>query len=341
MALPIRFADNTTRDLAHATHREWLETNGLGGWSSSTLCMAHTRRYHGLLVVAQHPPVGRVVLLSHLDERLSIGEDRLELGCHLFPGATHPQGHTHISSFALTPSPTFTYSNRDLSLRKQIIMLYGEHSLVIRYELMRAASPVHMELQPFFAGRDYHHLMQANDGVQREAQFGEDILSYAPYSDLPTTYIHAPNARYAAAPDWYYNFIYPREEERGLDASEDLFTPGQLSVTLAVGQPLHVLVSTEDPSGRNPERLLADELTRREQVVLPAAVAQEPVLSQLSGSSGSVPRATRQRPPHNSGWLSLVHGLGTRYYDRAAWHLPGLGSIFRGAPYFSRLHGAR
>ncbi|MEC7228296.1 MAG: glycogen debranching enzyme N-terminal domain-containing protein, partial [Candidatus Latescibacterota bacterium] len=53
MALPIRFADNTTRDLAHATHREWLETNGLGGWSSSTLCMAHTRRYHGLLVVAQ------------------------------------------------------------------------------------------------------------------------------------------------------------------------------------------------------------------------------------------------------------------------------------------------
>ena len=282
MALPIRFADNTTRDLAHATHREWLETNGLGGWSSSTLCMAHTRRYHGLLVVAQHPPVGRVVLLSHLDERLSIGEDRLELGCHLFPGATHPQGHTHISSFALTPSPTFTYSNRDLSLRKQIIMLYGEHSLVIRYELTRAASPVHMELQPFFAGRDYHHLMQANDGVQREAQFGEDILSYAPYSDLPTTYVHAPNARYAAAPDWYYNFIYPREEERGLDASEDLFTPGQLSVTLAVGQPLHVLVSTEDPSGRNPERLLADELTRREQVVLPAAVAQEPVLSQLA-----------------------------------------------------------
>ena len=282
MALPIRFADNTTRDLAHATHREWLETNGLGGWSSSTLCMAHTRRYHGLLVVAQHPPVGRVVLLSHLDERLSIGEDRLELGCHLFPGATHPQGHTHISSFALTPSPTFTYSNRDLSLRKQIIMLYGEHSLVIRYELMRAASPVHMELQPFFAGRDYHHLMQANDGVQREAQFGEDILSYAPYSDLPTTYIHAPNARYAAAPDWYYNFIYPREEERGLDASEDLFTPGQLSVTLAVGQPLDVLVSTEDPSGRNPERLLADELTRREQVALPAAVAQEPVLSQLA-----------------------------------------------------------
>mgnify|MGYP001166878550 FL=1 len=282
MALPIRFADDTTRDLAHATHREWLETNGLGGWSSSTLCMAHTRRYHGLLVVAQHPPVGRVVLLSHLDERLSIGEDRLELGCHLFPGATHPQGHMHISSFALTPSPTFTYSNRDLSLRKQIIMLYGEHSLVIRYELMHAASPVHMELQPFFAGRDYHHLMQANDGVQREALFKEDLFSYAPYSDLPTTYIHAPNARYAAAPDWYYNFIYPREEERGLDASEDLFTPGRFSVTLKVGQPLHVLVSTEDPSGRNPERLLANELTRREQIVLPATVAQEPILSQLA-----------------------------------------------------------
>ena len=100
MALPIRFANDTTRDLAHATHREWLETNGLGGWSSSTLCMAHTRRYHGLLVVAQHPPVGRVVLLSHLDERLSIGKTGSSWAATSFQV---PPIHRAIRTYRLLP----------------------------------------------------------------------------------------------------------------------------------------------------------------------------------------------------------------------------------------------
>ena len=65
--------------------REWLETNGLGGWSSSTVSGAHTRRYHGLLVVATCPPVGRVVLLSRLDETLVLPTARVELSCSIFP----------------------------------------------------------------------------------------------------------------------------------------------------------------------------------------------------------------------------------------------------------------
>ncbi len=282
MSLPISFREDVTRDIARAASREWLETNGLGGWSSSTICMAHTRRYHGLLVVAQHPPVGRIVLLSHLDETLSVEGNDLALGCHFFPGATHPQGHLSLSSFDLTPSPTFVYTSEGLSLRKQIAMLYGEHSLVVRYELLSAPAPMRMKLQPFFAGRDYHHLMSANSGVQNEGRFADDLLAYAPYADLPTTYIHLPQARYAAEPDWYYNYMYPREEERGLDASEDLFTPGTLAATLRVGQPLYVLISTDDPRGRDAEVLFADEMVRRTRVVLPAPIAKKPHLAQLA-----------------------------------------------------------
>ncbi len=282
MTLPIRFADNTLRDLARASNREWIETNGLGGWASSSICMAHTRRYHGLLVVAQHPPVDRVVLLSHLDETLAFDDDRLALGCHFFPGATHPQGHLHLSSFALAPSPTFTYASSNISLRKQIVMPHGTHHVIVRYELLRAPGPVRMELQPFFAGRDYHHLMSANSGVQLQADAVGDLFSYAPYPQLPTTYIHLPNARYTASPDWYYNFVYPREEERGLDASEDLFTPGALAVTLAVGQPLYVHISADAPPNGEAEELFTDELARRASILLPMSIERQPNLKQLA-----------------------------------------------------------
>ena len=68
--MTLSFDSTFTRDFTRAISREWLETNGLGGWASSTICGAHTRRYHGLLVIATHPPVGRNVLLSRLDETL-------------------------------------------------------------------------------------------------------------------------------------------------------------------------------------------------------------------------------------------------------------------------------
>lgn len=282
MPLSIHFDDTITRDFARASSREWLESNGLGGWASSTLCMAHTRRYHGLLVVAQRPPVDRVVLLSHLDETLLLDHDRLELGCHLFPGAVSPQGHLHLSSFALDPFPTFTYASSEITLRKTVAMLGGEHTLAITYELLRAPGSIPMELRPFFAGRDYHHLMQANDGVCRTAHFSGDTFAYASYENLPTTYIQIPGGRYSAAPDWYYNFLYPREEERGLDASEDLFTPGILGCTLQPGKKLGLIVSTEKTAGRDAIALLEQEQRRRTQVNVPVALTADPLLHRLA-----------------------------------------------------------
>ncbi len=277
----IRFDSTLTRDLAHATSREWLESNGLGGWSSSTISGAHTRRYHGLLVVATHPPVGRVVLLSHLDETLVFDHNRLELGCGIFPGAVHPQGHQSLHSFALSPVPTWTYANSDFTLHKRLAMLDGEHTVVVCYELERAPGPMYLELRPFFAGRDYHYLMQANDGVAQTADFAAETLSYRPYPDQPTAHINAAAANWQAAPDWHYNFQYPREEERGLDTSEDLFAPGHLSIRLEPGSTLGVAISIA-PCDRDPVALLEAEITRRQNISRPAAIAADPLLSQLA-----------------------------------------------------------
>ena len=89
----IRSAEWPGTDLDSALRREWLETNGLGGFASSTILGLNTRRYHGLLTAATHPPVGRVVLLSKLEETLTLHGERFDLCCNEYPGVVYPQGH--------------------------------------------------------------------------------------------------------------------------------------------------------------------------------------------------------------------------------------------------------
>jgi predicted glycogen debranching enzyme len=105
--MPISFDATVTHDFENAANREWLEANGLGGWASGTIAGCHTRRYHGLLVAATRPPVGRMVLLSKLAETVVSGEERFELDTNCYAGAVNPRGYESLQSFALDPMPTF------------------------------------------------------------------------------------------------------------------------------------------------------------------------------------------------------------------------------------------
>src|SRR5512136_1581582 len=99
----LRFGTDVCGNLEIAQGKEWLETNGLGGFASSTIVGMNTRRYHGLLVAATKPPVGRMVLLSKLEETVVIGDQTFELGANSYPGATHPQGFRWLKEFRLDP----------------------------------------------------------------------------------------------------------------------------------------------------------------------------------------------------------------------------------------------
>src|SRR6266567_6271107 len=129
----IQFDKSICGDLQAATRREWLETNGIGGFASSTIAGLNTRRYHGLLTAATKPPVGRVVLLSKLEETLVIGERRYELSANQYPGVVHPQGYQYLKGFRLDPFPVFTYEVEGVKVEKLTFMVYGENSTVIRY----------------------------------------------------------------------------------------------------------------------------------------------------------------------------------------------------------------
>ena len=105
----ISFGLEICPNLEAATQREWLETNGLGGFASSTLIGLNTRCYHGLLTAALPSPVGRYVLLSKLEETLIVHGERFELSANQDVGALHPQGYRYLTRFRLDPFPVFTY----------------------------------------------------------------------------------------------------------------------------------------------------------------------------------------------------------------------------------------
>jgi predicted glycogen debranching enzyme len=245
------------------SRREWLEANGLGGWASGTISGAHTRRYHGLLIAATQPPVGRMVLLSKLAETLAVGERRIELDANAYPGTVHPRGFEHLAEFAMTPLPVFTYAAEGVRLRKTVAAVHGENTTVVSYELLEAPGPVTLELRPLIAYRDYHALRQAGAIGFANASFDGGLFRARPYPDTPELLLAVPGARFEAKPDWYYRFEYALERERGLPALEDLFCHGVFHKTMEPGERFGVIASIEAETGRDPFELIERQKARR------------------------------------------------------------------------------
>jgi predicted glycogen debranching enzyme len=246
---------------------EWLESNGVGGWASSTVLGAHTRRYHGLLVTATRPPVGRMVLLSKLDETLHISGKSFPLGCSVYHNTIHPEGYRHLDSFEKDLFPVFTYKAGGVTLRKTVAGVWGQNTTVVLYDVLEAPGVLDLELRPFVASRDYHHLMQANNAVRTGGEFRSSLFRAQPYDGGPRLFLRIPGASFRPQPDWYYRFEYAREAERGLDCHEDLFTYGTFSVQARKGDRIEVTVATEEPSSASASELVCLERQRRERLL--------------------------------------------------------------------------
>src|SRR6266581_155984 len=190
----IQFERATCSDLDAALGREWLETNGLGGFASSTIIGLNTRRYHGLLVAATKPPVGRFLLLSKLEETLFIDGQPFELSANRYPGVVHPQGFRYLKQFRLDPFPAFTYEVDGIEIEKTVFMIQGENSTVVQYELKkntRSEPPksLQLEIRPLIAFRDYHSTTHANGALNPAVEEGPEWAAVAPYQGLPRLYL--------------------------------------------------------------------------------------------------------------------------------------------------------
>ena len=245
----IQFTKETCLNLDDALPREWLETNGIGGYASSTIVGLNTRRYHGLLVAALKPPVERFVLLSKLEETLMIDGEPFELSANRYPGVIHPQGFRYLTQFRLDPFPIFTYYVEGIQIEKSVFMVYGENTTAIQYIVVKdnlAERPriVSLEVRPLIAFRDYHSTTHENQAINGSIaqQAGQIVVS--PYQALPGLFLSHNASEVRKTGDWYRNFEYDVERERGLDFLEDLFNPLTLSFDLKLGDHATIIAST-------------------------------------------------------------------------------------------------
>jgi predicted glycogen debranching enzyme len=208
--------------------REWLETNGLGGYAMSTVTGENTRRYHGLLVAATRPPVGRMVLLSKLEETLLVDGRRIDLSTNRFPGTRHPEGFRFLKAFRLEPFPTWVFEASGAVLERTLFMVHGENTVCVTWRLVKGEGPVDLEVRPLVAFRDFHALTHENADLDRTTAIEGSGIRIAPYKGLPALFF-AHDGQAEPAGDWYRFFEYEREKERGFDFQEDLWHPFSLS----------------------------------------------------------------------------------------------------------------
>ncbi|HRH60064.1 MAG TPA: amylo-alpha-1,6-glucosidase [Chitinophagaceae bacterium] len=249
---------------------EWLETNGLGGWASSSVIGCHTRRYHGLLVAATKPPAERMNLLSKLDETIIIGDDKYELSCNQYKAnAIHPQGYNYLQSFSKNLFPEWSYEAGNVHLKKTIAMLHDENTTLVIYEVLKAPAAFTLELLPLIAAKGYHSLQHASTNIWWDVQFENGIFHNQPFENAPDIFISVPGSLYQHNPCWFKDFNYAVEIYRGQDFEEDLFNHGRISVVLKEGDTIGIIISTQNPAGRNAIELFEQEKQRRLAIIQP------------------------------------------------------------------------
>lgn len=250
-------------NLEKALNLEWLETNGLGGYASSTILNCNTRKYHGLLVANLKIPQGRHVLLSWLEDSISMRENKFFLSCCQYPGFFHPQGKHFLKEFRLDYSPQFTYEMNGIRLHKAIMMVHGEDRVLIRYDVEHCPFPGVLRLKPFFAYRGYHALAKQNMFLHTKTCKIVNGFGMQPYDGMPPIFIQINGkSKFYPSPVWYNNFEYLVEKERGFDWREDLFLPGIFEIPVKKGSTV-IISASLDIYHEKLEKIWAAERTRR------------------------------------------------------------------------------
>ncbi|MBG0775179.1 MAG: glycogen debranching enzyme N-terminal domain-containing protein [Desulfovibrionaceae bacterium] len=275
-----------------ALRAEWLDTNGLGGYASSTILGCHTRKYHGLLVAALDNPKGRFVLLSKLEEVLVIDGREFHLSTNKYPGVFHPTGHKYVQEVEQDLWVSKLFRIGDVLLRKSVLMVQGENTVLVCYELLqgparrpapRSAPPaqkaptrtpvttawpepehgITLQLAPLLAFRSIHALTRENMALRPKTFPERNGCKIEPYEGLPPLHMGT-NRRsmFYPGPKWYKNFEYLKELRRGFPHQEDLFCPGVFELHLEKGKPV-VFGASVAPLGQL-ERKRKTEIARRE-----------------------------------------------------------------------------
>jgi len=263
---PITFPKEICQDFSRACRKEWLETNGRGGYSASTIALANTSRHHGLLVGAVEPPFRPHVFLSSLEDALEIEGRKFFLSNHFYPGSVFPKGYEYLIEFRQDPFPTFVYEIGDAWLEKTIFLVHGEDTVVILYRLLSSDVPVKLLVRPLTAFRECDVLTGENPKLDPGLRTSKGEIVFQPYQSLPALFFNHNAVIVDKESYWYKNFEYAAEEIEEKGFREDLFSPFSLLYSFSATNEVFLVASTRSAQGMNLDEIFRREMERREKI---------------------------------------------------------------------------
>lgn len=328
----VSFGRAICSDLSQSTQCEWLITNGTGSYGCGTLSGILTRCYHGLLIAALKPPLGRTLLLTKLDETVQYQSIHYPLSCDRWSGGTTTgHGYRNLESFHLEgTTPTWSYACADALLEKRIWMQPGENTTYIRYTLRRASGPLSLSIKAIVNYRDHHSTTQSeNEGKpwQFQTQSHPRGLKVQAFDQATPFYLLTSKGQLMPANKWYQHYFLTTEKYRGLSHLDDNCHAATLRTTLSAGESVTVVASTQPTPNLNGE----NALSIRQQY-------ENSLLQAFSSSLPSTPSSPHPLtpPPHPTNpWIEqLVLAADQFIVDRTTPETPNGKTVIAGYPWF-------
>ena len=262
----IRFEKSLMTNLEETLPKELLRTNRSGAYACSSILDCNTRKYHGLLVL----PIPEIdddnhVLLSALDVSVVQHGAVFNLGVHKYRGNTYsPNGHKYIREFNCDKVPTTLYRVGGVLLKKEVVFQHFEDRILIRYTLEDAHSATTLRFKPFLAFRSVREFTHENTVASREYHEVENGIKTCMYAGYPDLFMQfSKKNTFVFEPNWYRGLEYPKEQERGYDANEDLYVPGYFEMNIKKGESIVFSASIKEFTTKGLCQLFEDEVNER------------------------------------------------------------------------------
>lgn len=267
MAL-LKFNKSELVNLSYSLKREIILANRTGAYCNTSIVSCNTRRYHGLLAVPVDGFGGGVhLLLSSLDESLTIAGHQFNLGIHNYDNVYEPRGHKYIVDFNADVAPTITYKVGDVLLSKTYIMSQETDQVMIKYQVLESPSKILFTLKPFLAFRSVNALTRKNGDVDTRCHQVDGGVSFRMYPGYPDLNMQLScEAPFKYQPYWYDGITYSDEYRRGFDCKEDLWVPGTFSLEVKAGDSFVFSASVDEIDPKQLKRKFNSQYSKLDHV---------------------------------------------------------------------------
>ena len=309
-------------DLKEALNREWILANGTGGFCSTTIIGANTRRYHGLLVAPLVPPAQRHVLVSKVDESIEINENTYNLYTNLCKNFIS-DGYKNLESFEKEILPVFTYKIQDVKIVKTISMIYGRNTVVLQYKIKNGKNKSIFKLAPILNFRDFHKMnTDHNFTLKQECTKNKVRVEIDGNASIPIYLFTTDGIYIEHNNDIFKNMFYLKEEERGFFAEENLIVPGRYEIELKPRELKEItfVASLED----NTEQIDSNKVFKEEIDRVQKIIENTELLKNKT-------KLTKQEKDYNNLMKELIIASDTFVLNRPTF---GTHSLIAGFPWF-------